>query len=66
MTKRSDKVKLSPAAFNQVERDPVTRSDVETALQQVLAHPARAEVKSENREPTVDEIGQRWKLVRAD
>ncbi|MYA59458.1 MAG: hypothetical protein F4X40_02715 [Chloroflexi bacterium] len=64
MTKRSDKFKLNSDAFNQVERDPVTRSDVESALRQVLGHPAKPGIRSENREPTVAEIGQRWKLER--
>ena len=64
MTKRSDDFKFDPAAFKQVERDLVTRSDVESALRQVMAHPAKPEIRSENREPTVAEVGQRWKMGR--
>lgn len=64
MTKRSDKCQFNPDAFNQVERDPVTRSDVESALRQVMAHSVKPQTRSENREPTVAEISQRWKLGR--
>ena len=50
--------------FEETERDPVTRTDVETAVRQVMDHPAKPVAKSENREPTKHEIRQRWKLER--
>ena len=58
--------KFSRAAFAETERDPVTEADVEAVMRQVMEHPAKPESKSENREPTKDEISQRWKMVRDD
>ena len=55
---------IDPAAFAETERDPVTRVDVETALRQVMTHPAKPQDGSENREPTRAEFGQRYRLRR--
>ena len=48
----------------EIERDPVTLQDLEDAVSQVLLAPAAGLPKSENREPTRDELNQRWKLTR--
>ena len=56
--------KFNRAAFAETERDPVTVADVESVMREVMDHPAKPESKSENREPTKDEISQRWKLAR--
>ncbi|MDE0692583.1 MAG: hypothetical protein OXI55_10120 [Gammaproteobacteria bacterium] len=49
--------------INKVQRDPVTRTDLEDALKQVLTAP-RGDVRSENREPTKQELERRWKMRR--
>ena len=46
-----------------VERDDVTREDLEAALKQVLLAP-QGSVKSENREPTREELNRRYRLER--
>ncbi len=53
-----------PVAFAKTALDPATLPDVEDAMRQIMAHPAKPKSKSENREPTVDELNQRWKLRR--
>ena len=62
MTKRQPKI--DPAAFAETERDPATQADLESAVRQVMEHPAKPAAKSENREPTQAELNQRWKLRR--
>ena len=58
--------KFNRAAFDETERDPVSRSDVESVMRQAMEYPAKPETGSENREPTKAEISQRWKLTRED
>ncbi len=48
-----------------VERDEVTREDLEDALAQVLLVP-QGSVRSENREPTREELERRYRLERRD
>ena len=48
----------------ETERDPITLEDLEDAVGQVLLAPADGLPKSENREPTREELNQRWKLTR--
>ena len=55
---------IDRAAFAETEREPVTRGDVEAALRQVVAHPAKPESKSENREPSREELNRRFKMSR--
>ena len=55
---------IDPAAFAETERDPVTRTDVETALRQVMTHAAKPQDGSENREPMRKELSQRYRLKR--
>ncbi len=62
MTKRQSEI--DPAAFAETKRDPVKQADVESAVRQVMAHPAKPKNGSENREPTQAELNQRWKLRR--
>lgn len=62
MNKRKPKINL--AAFAETERDPATVADVEAAVRQVMQHPAKPVATSENREPTKEELNQRWKLTR--
>jgi len=50
--------------FRETERDPAALADVEAAMRQVMKHPAKPAAKSENREPTTDELNRRWKLTR--
>ena len=65
-TTKTAKAKLaaSAKAFRETERDPATLSDVEAVMRQVMKHPARPAAKSENREPTNEELNRKWKLTR--
>ena len=47
-----------------IERDEVTREDLENALKQVLLSPAESRPRSENREPTREELSRRYRLER--
>ena len=58
------KHKININEFKKSERDPTPLSEVEDALRQVMSHPAKPAKKSENREPTKQEIEKRWKLDR--
>lgn len=62
--KRKARSQINRDAFAETERDPVSRSEVESAVRQVLGHPAKPEKRSENREPSKAEINQRWKMRR--
>ena len=53
-----------PMLDSENERDPVTLEDLEEAVGQVLLAPAEDRPKSENREPTREELSQRWKMKR--
>ena len=39
--------KIDRAALAETEREPVTKGDVESAMRQVMEHPAKPEQKSE-------------------
>ena len=56
--------KVNRRAFDETERETVTRAEVETAVRQVMKHPAKPEKQSENREPTREELNRRWKMMR--
>lgn len=62
MSKRQ--TKPDPAAFSEIPRASVKVRDVERAVRQVMVHPAKPAAKSENREPTLAELNQGWKLTR--
>ncbi|MCY4190691.1 MAG: hypothetical protein OXD42_05090 [Rhodospirillaceae bacterium] len=51
--------------FDETKRDPVTIDDMEKAFKQIMQHSSKPKKKSKNREPTMDELNQRWKLKRA-
>ncbi len=53
-----------PVVDPDADRDPVTLEDLEEVVGEVLVVPVDARPKSENREPTREELGQRWKLRR--
>lgn len=55
---------VDTAAFAETDRDPATEEDMEAVMRQIMDHPAKPETGSENREPTKDELNQRWKLTR--
>ena len=44
------------------EREPIKRSDLEAALRQVVAHPARSSVVSQYREPSREGLRRGWKM----
>ena len=62
--KPKDQRSSTVAAFEEMERETVTRGDVESAVRQVMKHPAKPKRQSENREPTRAELSQRWKMTR--
>ena len=47
-----------------VERDALTKRDLEDALKQVLLSPMESRLRSENREPTREELSRRYRLER--
>lgn len=47
-----------------VERDEVSREDLEDALRQVLLAPMASRPRSENREPAREELNRRYRLER--
>lgn len=49
---------------NEAERKQPTRRDLEDALKDVLLSESPDRPRSENRQPTKDELNQRWKLGR--
>ena len=49
--------------FEKEDREPVTEQDFNEALRSMLG--PRTSVRSENREPTVEELNRRYKLKRA-
>lgn len=51
-------------AFAETERDAVTWDEFESTVRQVISHPAKPETRSENREPTREELRRRWKMSR--
>ncbi|MDE2672471.1 MAG: hypothetical protein OXI04_08025 [Bacteroidota bacterium] len=56
------KSKINVQEFEKTERREVSMSDLEGAFRQVLSHPDKPKTKSENREPTMKELQQKWKL----
>ncbi|MXW86612.1 MAG: hypothetical protein F4103_13215 [Boseongicola sp. SB0673_bin_14] len=56
--------KIDLDAFAETERDPVTRDEFESAMGQMISHPAKPATRSENREPTREELSRRWKFSR--
>ena len=54
---------MNRRAIEETERRSVTRDDLEDALRDVLLAP-RIKTRSENREPSKDEVGKRYRLDR--
>lgn len=50
--------------FKKTKREPATLSDIEDAFKQIVSNPSKPKKKSENREPTKQELEKRWKLKR--
>ncbi len=57
------RVKPDPSTFAVTEREPVKLSDLASAVRQVMDHRAKPAKQSENREPSISELNQRWKLT---
>ena len=49
-----------------VRRDDATRADLEVVLKQVLLAPLESRPRSENREPTREELSRRYRQERRD
>ncbi|MYH01785.1 MAG: hypothetical protein F4142_04240 [Nitrospira sp. SB0675_bin_23] len=47
-----------------VECDSIALSELEAAVKDVLLTPKPEEQHSENRDPTLEELNQKWKLKR--
>lgn len=54
---------MNEKEFEKTEREPVTFADFTEAVKQILLAPV-GKAKSENREPTREELEQKWKLVK--
>ena len=54
---------MNRPALEEIERRDVTKADLEAALRDVLLAP-RTKTRSENREPSKDEVGKRYRLDR--
>ena len=48
--------------FKKTKRNPVSARDLDKAMRQIFTAPV-GKAKSENREPTREELNQKWKLV---
>jgi len=48
--------------FEKTEREDISMDDLEGAFRQILSHAGKPETKSENREPTREELNRKWKL----
>jgi len=58
------KSKINTREIAKVEREDITMSEFEDAFRQIMSHPAKPKIKSENREPTKEEFSMKWKLQR--
>ena len=63
--KMKKKPKINVQEFEKTERLEASMSDFEGAFRQVLSHPDKPETKSENREPSKEELNRKWKLGQA-
>lgn len=48
--------------FEETERTPIERDDFEKAIKRLVLAPAEDRPRSKNREPTMKELNQRFKL----
>jgi len=58
------KHKINIDEIKKAKRDPISTTEFESAMRQIMAHSSKPKKKSENREPTREEISRRWKLSR--
>jgi len=56
------KFTINVKEFEETERDAISMDDFEAAFSQIMSHPENPEKKSENREPTREELNKKWKL----
>ena len=49
--------------FDRIERETITKKEFDDTMRQILTAPV-SDSKSENREPTMEELNQKYKLVR--
>ena len=59
------KSKTNVKEFEKTERREVTMADFEGAFRQVFSHSDKPKTKSENREPSKEELNRKWKLSKA-
>ncbi|MXY18284.1 MAG: hypothetical protein F4Y57_15190 [Acidobacteria bacterium] len=59
------KSKVNVKEFDKTERRDVSMSDLEDVFRQVLSHSDKPKTKSENREPSKEELNRKWKLGQA-
>ena len=55
---------MNKKEFEKAERHPVSKNDFEKALKNLVLAPANERPRAENREPTMKELNQRFKLER--
>ena len=60
--KKGKRIKATDAAPKAIERDPVTMGEFTSVMKQVIA--AKPKTRSENREPTREELNRKFKMVR--
>ncbi|MCY4673285.1 MAG: hypothetical protein OXD43_05890 [Bacteroidetes bacterium] len=58
------KSKINVLEIAKTERASITMPEFEDAMRQMMSHPDEPKMKSENREPTMQELEKRWKLER--
>ena len=56
-------LKLNKKEFDKTERERVSEQELDAAMRQLFTAPV-SDSKSENREPTQEELNQKWKLVK--
>ncbi len=55
-------IRATDSAPKEIERDPVTVGEFTAAMKQVLS--AKPKTRSENREPTREELNRKYRMVR--
>jgi len=59
------KFAINVKEFEKMERKVLSMNDFEVAFSQIMSHTAKPEKKSENCEPTREELNKKWKLGRS-
>ena len=55
-------IKATDSAPKEIERDPMTMGEFTAAMKQMMA--AKPKTRSENREPTREELDRKFRMVR--